>query len=236
MNGIINNGGLNAGRKGMKMRHKLEIVFLIFMITVAALGCIESQKLPDSNETKIATPEPTPEQKLPAYNETKPLKINDTFETWSRGYTASYNEGQPYFRVITNHNEWIKFLTDQRYFKGLAEGGRPMNFMLEGELFPGIGVIPKTINPDDFKDYFTIAAMMGLRGKTGPEIEIKNISRINNTVNVTVRMYEPTAGAAAMSSPYHIVIVKRELLPLGNSTFVFIDTEGKRIGKVELNE
>ncbi len=234
MNGIINNGGLNAGRKGMKMRNKLKIVFLFFMITAVSLGCIESQKLPLPNETKIATPEPTPEQKLPTYNETKPLKINDTFETWSRGYTASYYEKQPYFRVIANHSEWIKFLTDQKYFEGLVGGG-PKWF--EGQLFPGLGVKPKTINPADFKDNFIIAAMMGLKGMTeGPEIEIKNISRINNTVNVTVRMHEPTAGASAMSSPYHIVIVKRELLPVGISKFVFIDTEDKRIGKVVVNE
>ncbi len=192
------------------------------MITVAALGCIESQKLPNSNETKIATLEPTPEQKLPSYNETQPLKINDTFETWSRGYYSNISYEHSYFRIIKNYSDWTGFLDNHR---------------LEGTLFPGIGVKPKTINPTDFKDNFIIAAMMGLKGKTeGPEIEIKNINRINNTVDVTVRMYEPTAGASAMSSPYHIVLVKRELLPLGNSTFVFIDTEGKRIGKVEVNE
>ncbi len=47
-------------------------------------------------------------------------------------------------------------------------------------------------------------------------------------------MYNPTAGAAAMSSPYHIIIVKREILPKGNSIFVFTDTEGRKLGIVEI--
>ncbi|NJD76356.1 MAG: hypothetical protein FIB08_04575 [Candidatus Methanoperedens sp.] len=163
--------------------------------------------------------------------ETRPLKINGTFETWSRGYNAnaSYTLKHPYFRVITNYSQWIAFLEGEGYF---AEPS-----MLEGFLFPGGGVKPRTINPADFSENYIIAAMMGLRGFTeGPEIEIKNISRINNTINVIVHMYDPQAGAAALSSPYHIVIVKREFLPKGNSTFVFIDTEGKELGKVEVRE
>ncbi len=107
--------------------------------------------------------------------------------------------------------------------------------MLEGFLFPGGGVKPRTINPADFSENYIIAAMMGLRGFTeGPEIEITDTRRINNIVNVTVRMYDPHAGAAALSSPYHIVIVKREFLPKGNATFVFKDTEGKELGRVEI--
>ncbi len=38
------------------------------------------------------------------------------------------------------------------------------------------------------------------------------------------------------SAPYHIVIVKKELMPEGNSTFVFMDTEGKELGKIEVRE
>jgi len=50
-------------------------------------------------------------------------------------------------------------------------------------IYPGLGIKPKTIKADDFKDYFIIGAMMGLRGfAEGPEIEIKNISRINHEV------------------------------------------------------
>ncbi len=228
MNGIINNGGLNAGRKGMKMKHKLELFFLIFIITVAALGCIESQKLPDSNETKIATPEPTPEQKLPAYNETKPLKINDTFATWSMGYHSNESYYLPYFRVITNYSAWIAFLDEQGY--------RKMTWKLEGELYPGLKVLPSTIKPADFNDYFIVAAMMGYIGIKEPKIEITNISRLNNTVNVTIQMYKPIVGAAVITQPYHIVIVKREVVPAGNSTFIFMDTAGKLLGKVEVNE
>jgi hypothetical protein len=76
--------------------------------------------------------------------------------------------------------------------------------------------------------------MMGHQGIRSPEIEIKNINRINNIVNVTVRMYKPSSGLMVESAPYHIVIVKRELLPKGNATFVFSDTEGKKLGIVEI--
>lgn len=208
------------------------LIFLLFFAIVVSFGCIESQKLPAYNETRIATPEPTPiitEQKLPAYNEIT-LKINDTFETWSRGYWSNLSYNQPYFRIITNYSAWIAFLYEQGYFASISGG--PMR--LEGELYPGIDTMPEAIRHEDFNNYFVIAAMMGHQGIMGPEIEIKNISRINNTMNVTVRMYKPRSGAMVESSPYHIVIVKRELLLVGNSTFVFIDTDGKRLGKVEV--
>ncbi|MCZ7385664.1 MAG: hypothetical protein O8C63_13095 [Candidatus Methanoperedens sp.] len=206
---IINNG--------VKIRNKLKILFLFFIITTISLGCIESQKLPVPNETEIATPSVT-EQKLPTYNETKPLKINDTFETWSRGYYSNYYEKRPYFKVITNYSDWIAFLNEQGSSK------------LEGTLFPGPNKMPKTIEPTDFDKHFIIAAMMGLKAITeGPEIEIKNISRTNNTLNVMVRRYVPTAGALTSSSPYHIVIVKRELIPEENTTFNFINIENGRL-------
>ncbi len=204
----------------MKIR---SLIFLMFvLITVASLGCIESKKPPTPNQTEIVKPSVTP-----APNETKPLTINDTFETWSRGYWSNNSYKQPYFRVITNYSSWIAFLEEQGYFESPSS--------LEGQLFPGLDVMPKTITSADFNNYFIVAAMMGLRGYTeGPEIEIKNISRINEVINVTIRMYEPKFGATATSSPYHIVIVKRELLPVGNSTFVFTDTESKMLGKLEI--
>ncbi len=205
---------------------------------VTYLGCIESRKIPTTNltpsisETKISTPETptfTSKQGQPTYNnEKKPLKINDTFETWSRGYYSNSSYERPYFRVITNYSAWIVFLNEQGYF---AEPPK-----LEGTLFPGLGVKPKTIDPDDFTENFIIAAAMGRRGYTEPKIEIINISRINDTVNVTVSMYEPRAGDLVTSWPYHIVIVKKEMLPVGNSTFIFVDTEGNRLGKVEIKE
>ncbi len=218
----------------------MKIIFLIFslfvVIMVASSGCIP-KKLPVYNETKTATPEPTPsvtEQKLPAYNETEPLKINNTFETWSRGYWSNSSYKQPYFRVITNYSKWNDFLDEQGYFAWLRgdEGMR-----LEGTLFPGLNKIPKTITSADFNENFIIAAMMGWKSfAEGPEIEIKNISRINDVINVTVYIYDPKRGAAVTSAPYHIVIVKRELLPIGNSTFIFRDTDGNRLGKVEIKE
>lgn len=217
----------------------MRIKFLVFLFVamIISLGCIESRKIPVDNltpslhETRVPTPETpifTPKQGLPYNNETKPLKINDTFETWSRGYDSNKSYMQAYFRVITNYSSWVAFLNEQGYF------AEPSG--LEGTLFPGLGVKPKTIEPADFNENFIIAAMMGRRGYTQPKIEIINISRINNTVNITVSMYESRAGDLVTSWPYHIVIVKRELLPAGNSTFVFIDTEDKRLGRVQVKE
>lgn len=216
----------------MKTRNKLKILFSVFIMTIISLGCIESHKPSAFNETEIATPSIT-EQKLPVPNATEPLKINDTFVTWSRGYYSNFSYERPYFRVITNYSAWIAFLNEQGYFDYIAQRG-PLR--LEGILFPGQGVMPKTIEPLDFNNYFVIAAMMGLTGHAeGPEIEIKNITRMNNLINVKVRMVRD-GGALTYSSPYHIVIIKREILSKGNSTFVFIDTEGKELGKVEVNE
>lgn len=194
------------------------LISSLFVIIVAFTGCIGSQKPHVLNETNIATPEPvstSTEQESSAFNEMKPLKINGTYETWSRGYYANYTDWNPSFKVITDYSKWSEFLDERGYPR-----------YLEGELFPGLNAMPKKIETEDFNNYFIIAAMMGYQGKLSPEIEIKNINRINDTVNVIVRMYKPSAGASVMSSPYHIVIVKRELLSAGNSTFDFIDTEG----------
>ncbi len=93
--------------------------------------------------------------------------------------------------------------------------------------------MPKAIEPADFNEHFIIAAMMGYKAKRSPEIEIKNISRINSTVNVTVRMYEPSSGELVVSAPYHIVIVKKDSVLIGNYTFIFKDIEGKKLGELE---
>ena len=131
--------------------------------------------------------------------------------------------------MITNYTTWSTFLYEQGFFDYYST--------LEGELYPGGDKKPKTIEPADFNDYFVMAAMMGLRGHLEDEIEIIDIGRINNNiVNVIVRMYKPSFGAGATSAPYHIVVVKKEFLPKGNSTFVFIDTEGKELGKIEVRE
>lgn len=132
--------------------------------------------------------------------------------------------------MITNYRDWNDFLVEQGYFAWLKEGG-PMR--LEGTLFPGLNKMPKTIASTDFNDYFIIASMMGTKGfAEDPEIEIKNISRINDVINVSVRMYDPKGGAAVVSAPYHIVIVKRDLLPTENFTVVFRDTEAKELEKM----
>ncbi len=214
----------------MKIRYY--IFLLLIVIIVTSPGCLEYKKSPVPNEIKNATPVPSPnitEQEPPVNNETKLLKINDTFETWSRGYISNTSDDRPDFKVITNYSYWNEFLYNQDpWYIGKKYA------KLEGQLFPGLNIIPKNMSTDDFNNYFIMAAMMGKQFKTGPEIEIKNISMLNNIVNVTVRLYKPTFGGAATSSPYHIVIVKRELLSEGNSTFVFVSTEGKELEKLNV--
>jgi hypothetical protein len=212
------------------MRIKVLIFLLLVTIMAASLGCIESQKLPP-NETQIPTPElaiPKPEQKPLDYNETN--AINITFDTWSRGYWSNSSYKYPYFRVITNYSEWNAFLDEQGYFAGLKGG----SMRLEGQLFPGLNKIPKTITSADFNDYFIIAAMMGMKGfSEGPEIEIENISRINSIANVSVRIYDPRRGATVVSAPYHIIVIKKELIPQENTTFNFINIEnGKLMARI----
>lgn len=212
------------------MKIKNLVLSLFVVILVIASGCMDSQKLPAPNETEIATPYST-EQKLPGYNETPPvIKTNVTFETWSMGYYSNYSYMHTYFRVITNYTKWRTFLDDQGYYIG-TKGERTL--ILEGQLFPGLAMIPKTMKPADFNEHFIIAAMMGYKTKVSPEIEIMNISRINSTVNITVRIYEPSSGGSAISAPYHIVIVRKDAMLMGNYTFVFADTEGKLLGKME---
>ncbi|MFZ3383224.1 MAG: protease complex subunit PrcB family protein [Candidatus Methanoperedens sp.] len=214
------------------MKIKSLIFLLLIVIIVTSPGCLESKKSPVPNETKNATHMPSPnitEQEQPVNNETKLLKINDTFETWSRGYWSNTSDDRPDFKVITNYSDWNEFLDNQDpWFMGKD------TMSLEGELFPGVNIIPRNLTSDNFNNYIIIVALMGWQARTGPDIEIKNIRRINNTVTVTVSIDKPGPGGNAISYPYHIVIVKREILPEGNSTFVFVSTEGKELEKIDV--
>lgn len=216
------------------MQNKLFILLLSIVILILS-GCIDSHELKRPDVTAIATPDlmPSPAgKKLPLYSETKPVEISVFFETWSRGYYSNLTYENPYFRVISNYDEWRAFLEEQGYSDYLVRGG---SYRLDGIIFPGQGVAPKTIMSTDFNDYFIIATMMGRIGRAeGPNIEIINITKTNNIINVEVRRVYGY-GALTYSSPYHIVMIKRELLPLGNSTFNFIDTEGNLLGKLEVN-
>ena len=216
---------------GINMRIKFLILILFFVVLVASLGCIESKKLPAPNETKIIAPKPTlapTEQKLPAYNETELLKINITFETWSRGYWSNSSYNEPYFRVITNYSEWVSFLDNQGY---LAWQGGEGPLRLEGSIYPGIFTKPRQMKPSDFDNYSVIAAMMGRIGRAeGPEIEIRNITAADNIFNVIIA-FKLGPGAAVESAPYHIIMIKKELLPK-EPIFDFIDIEGKLLARV----
>ncbi len=209
------------------MKIKFLILSLFAVIAAAFLGCIDSKNMPVSNDTQTPPSEPvisTPKEKLP---DIESQKVDIAFETWSRGYWSNSSYDYPYFRVINDYNEWNDFLDEQGYFAWIRgkEGMR-----LEGSLYPGINIKPKNITSADFNDYFIIAAMMGMRGYAeGPEIEIENISGINSIVNVSVRLYDPRKGAAVVSAPYHVIIIKKQLIAQTNITFDFIDIENGRL-------
>lgn len=214
----------------MKLKNFVLSLFVVILVT--ASGCIESQELPAPNETEITTPFPAPhatEPKSPDYNISKPKEINITFETWSRGHYSNTSYYQPYFKIINNYSEWISFLDNQGYLSWQAGEG-PLR--LEGSIYPGIFTNPKVMKPADFDNYSIIAAMMGRVSRAeGPEIEIKNITAVDNILNVIVA-FKLGPGAAVESAPYHIVMIKKDQLPKKKSIFDFIDIEGKLLERV----
>ncbi len=64
----------------------------------------------------------------------------------------------------------------------------------------------------DYGQYFALAAFQGRKGSIGYEIQIDQISREGNTVNVYARLNEPepnTNVGATVTSPYHVVKVQK---------------------------
>lgn len=216
----------------MNMRTKFIFFSLFVLIVAVSLGCIESQKLHAPNETEIVTPFPSPyttELQSPAYNKSESREINIRFETWSRGYYSNSSYYQPYFKVINNYSEWESFLNNQGYLAWQAGEG-PLR--LEGSIYPGIFTKPKVMKPSDFENYSIISAMMGRVSRAeGPEIEIKNITAVDNILKVIIS-FKLGPGADLESAPYHIVMIKKELLPNEKSIFDFIDIEGKLLARV----
>ena len=69
----------------------------------------------------------------------------------------------------------------------------------------------------DFGKEMVIAVFMGTRSSGGYEIEIKNISKTEKEIVVGVEEKEPSSDSLrtmAVTSPYHLVIVKRSSLPV----------------------
>ena len=69
----------------------------------------------------------------------------------------------------------------------------------------------------DFEKEMIIAVFMGTRSSGGYEIEIKNISKTEKEIVVGVEEKEPSPDSLrtmALTSPYHVVIVKRSSLPV----------------------
>jgi len=92
------------------------------------------------------------------------------------------------------------------------------------------------IQLDESDEYIYIAAFQGLQSSAGYEIEIKDIKRDGETVTVKVKLRTPGSDeitADVLTSPYHIVKVKREALS-GVKTFTFVDQYGRIKERIEL--
>ncbi len=69
----------------------------------------------------------------------------------------------------------------------------------------------------DFEKNMVVAVFMGKRSEGGYEIEITKINKTEEEIIVEVKEKEPPPGSLrtmALPQPYHIVVIKRSLLPV----------------------
>ncbi|MCD6563489.1 MAG: protease complex subunit PrcB family protein, partial [Thermoproteales archaeon] len=137
------------------------------------------------------------------------------FETVSKGERLGYlnNETmQPMYIILTNKNELDSF-----FDKFGARAREIINF-----------------SENDFKEYILICAYFGYAPSTGYEIEIKKIVKKERTVEVIIQSRVPKYGEEQLTSPYHIVKVKRNYFEPGKHIFVFKNTAGKELNCIEM--
>ena len=137
------------------------------------------------------------------------------FETVSKGKRLGYlnNETmQPMYTILTNKNELKSFLN-----KFGAHAKEIINF-----------------SEEDFKEYVLICAYFGYASSTRHKIKIKKIIKKNEIVDVVIQFRVPKYGEEQLTNPYHIVKVKRNYFEPGKYIFVFEDTTGKELNRVEI--
>jgi len=142
------------------------------------------------------------------------------FETVSKGKSFGHLNKEtinPIYTVLTNKNELESFLN---------------KFGIKSK---GIG----TFSEDDFKEYILICAYFGavptVELKVLDKFTIKKITAKDKFVEILVQLgkYNPI-GPEVVSAPYHIVKVKRDYFKEGKYLFVFKDTDGKELNRVEV--
>jgi len=135
-----------------------------------------------------------------------------TIETLARGEDFEKNEAEPWrdmeFLIFTNSATWNNFL-DERCREDLMS---------------------KLKNFTNFGDYFLIVALQGSKPSDGYSINITNVTQFDKTVKVKVHLVEAEMGIDVVTSPYHIIKVKKkDMTERGNIKFVFIDDVNEEI-------
>ncbi len=94
--------------------------------------------------------------------------------------------------------------------------------------------VDKALSETDFSTCFLLVAFQGLQGSGGHSIEVLDIQRSGERIEVRAKFTSPESGATLLvTSPYHVVRVKRTDLGSGKLTFVLIDDSlGEEVAKV----
>jgi hypothetical protein len=104
---------------------------------------------------------------------------------------------------------------------------------LSGLMAQGLDV-DKALNETDFPNEFLLVAFQGLQMSGGHSIEVLGIQQSGERIEVRAEFTSPQGGATlGVTSPYHLVRVKKEDLGPGRFTFVLVDdSSGEEMAKV----
>jgi hypothetical protein len=81
----------------------------------------------------------------------------------------------------------------------------------------------------DYNKYFALIVFQGWKTSGGYSIQVVNISRVDETVNINIVFYEPKPDAEkadVITSPYHVVIVQKTGKWDREITFNLVSDEG----------
>ena len=84
--------------------------------------------------------------------------------------------------------------------------------------------VEEALRETDFSTWFLLVAFQGVQMSGGHSIEVLGIERLGERIEVKAEFIGPESGATlGVTSPYHVVRVKKEDLGTGKFTFVLID-------------
>lgn len=94
--------------------------------------------------------------------------------------------------------------------------------------------VDNALRETDFSTWFLIVAFQGVQMSGGHSIEVLGIERTGERIEVKTRFISPESGATlGVTSPYHVVRVRKEDLGENRFTFVLIDDlSGEELAEV----